>query len=175
QSDLFFRTIALAHIFQGLVVYREVGDGTSEFGRHIAYGGPVRYRKMIQSRSEDFYKFPDNALFPKRVRYGQYQIGGRRAKRKFSGQFKAYYLGHNKVDGLPQNGGLRLYAAYASSYHADPVYHGRVAVGSYQGIGKDLPISFNDPLGEIFQVYLMADAHPRGDHPKIVKGFLCPF
>src|SRR5690606_6521107 len=49
-----------------------------------------------------------------------------------------------------------------------------MAIGTHEGIGDQFTVPFNDSFGKIFQIYLMANTHPRWHDPKIIKRFLCP-
>src|SRR5690606_1512776 len=126
---------------------------------------------MATARTEYLYKFSYNSLFSQYIGNRQHQIGSRGTQRKFSRKFQSYDLGHYKIKWLPQNSRFGLDTANPPGYHADTVYHRRMAIGTHEGIGDQFTVPFNDSFGKIFQIYLMANTHPRWHDPKIIKRF----
>jgi hypothetical protein len=99
---------------------------------------------------------------------------------QFAGQAEADHFRDQHGDGLAEHGRLGLDAAHAPAQHAQAVDHGGVRIGAHQrvGIGHHVRLAgaflVQTPLGQIFQVDLVADARARRHHAEIVEGGLEP-
>ena len=83
-----------------------------------------------------------------------------------------------QVERLAEQAGLGLDAAHPPAENADAVDHRGVGVGPDQGVGEgDAPAALlaeGDHRGEVLEVHLVDDAHPRWHHPEAVEGLLRP-
>ncbi len=79
---------------------------------------------------------------------------------------------------LAEHGGFRFDAADAPAENAEGVDHGGVRIGADDGIGVSLHAASGrhgaDYTGEIFEIYLVADAGVRRNDFEIFEGGLAP-
>ena len=76
---------------------------------------------------------------------------------------------------LPQQHRLGLDPPDAPAQHPDAVDHRGVRVGPHQGVEEGDSVAHLHHPGEVLEIDLVADPHPRRDHPKAVERLLRPF
>ena len=182
QRDAVIGPAGLVEIGDGLRIDREEAAGRAIFRRHIADGGAVGEREVIEARAEELDELADHALLAQHLGDGEHEIGGGDALFHLAGELEADHLGNEHGDRLAEHGRFRLDAAHAPAEHAEAVDHGGVRVGAHQRIGighldllaVDLFLAGPDGLGEVFEVHLMADAGAGRDDAEVVERVLAP-
>ena len=75
---------------------------------------------------------------------------------------------------MAEHAGLGLDAAHTPPEHAESVDHGGVRVGADQRVEVGDALEFEDHFAQVFQIDLVADAHPRGHDAELLEGALGP-
>jgi hypothetical protein len=167
-----------AQILERQPVDREDAAGGAVLGRHVADGGAIGDRQMVETLAEELDELADHALAPQHLGDGEHEIGRRGALGQLADEAKAHDLGDDHGDRLAEHGRLGLDAADAPAQHREAVHHGGVAVGADQRVGiGDLPVALGrgpDHLGQVLEVDLMADARAGRDHAEVVERLAAP-
>jgi hypothetical protein len=109
---------------------------------------------------------------------GEHQVGGGGAGGQCVVEAHPDHHRGEQEEGLAQHAGLGLDAADTPAEDACAVHHGGVGVGADHGVGDSRPdpidLADGDRLGEVLEVDLVDDAHPRGHHAEAAERLLRP-
>ncbi|MCW0415190.1 hypothetical protein NB689_000944 [Xanthomonas sacchari] len=178
QRDLLLAAPGQAQIGQRFGVDREDAAGGAVLGRHVADGGAVGQRQVLQAVAEELDELADHAVLAQHLRHRQHQVGGGGAFGQLAGELEAHHLRDQHRRGLAEHRRFRLDAAHAPAEHADAVDHRGVAVGAEHGVrvGDRLAVALagHHHPRQVLQVDLVHDAGVRRHHLEVVEGLLAP-
>ncbi len=178
QRDALFIAACQAQVIDGHLVDREKAAGGAIFRGHVADGGAVGQRQVIQAGAEELDELSDHAVLAQHLRYGQHQVGGGDTLVELAGQAEADHFRDQHRHRLAEHCRLGLDTTNAPAKHTEAIDHGGVRVGADQGvrIGIGFAVLFTGPdhLAEVFQIHLVADAGARWHHGEVVECLLAP-
>ena len=178
QRDLLFAAARQAQVAQRLGIDREDAAGGAVLGRHVADGGAVGQRQVLQSFAEEFHELADHPVLAQHLGHRQHQVGGGRAFGQPPGQAEADHLRDQHRRGLAEHRRLGLDAAHAPAQHADAVDHRGVAVGAEHririGPGPAVALGGHHHARQMLQVDLVDDAGVGRHHLEVVERLLPP-
>ena len=167
------RAAGRLEVLDGVGVDGEEAAGCAVLRRHVADGGAILHREMVEPLAAVLDELLHHAVFSQHLRAGQHEVGGGHPLLEPALEAEADHLGDHHRHRLAQHGGLGLDAAHAPAEHAQRVDHGGMAVGADAGIGESLggPVRLLGPHGlrEILEVDLVADAGARRHDAEIVE------
>ena len=163
-----------AEVVEGALVNRKEAAGGAVLGRHVGDGGAVGQRKGLHANTKELDKLSDHAVLTKHLNNAQRHVGGGHAGLQTAGQANAYNVGSEHVDRLAKHDGLGLNAAHTPSKDTQAVDHGRVGIGTHQGIGQPNAVLLAGHAGEEFEVDLVNDAARGRNSLEVRKGLLAP-
>ncbi len=180
KGDAVFVAARGAHIAQGFGVNWEEATRCAVFWGHVADGGAVRQRQIVEALTVEFYELADNAVGAEHLNNLEHEVGGRRAFDHFAGQLKAHNLGDQHRDRLAQHRGLCFDPANTPAEDGGTIDHGgvRVCANKRVRIGDFFAILIGigpDDLCQILKVYLVTDAGAGGHYAEVLKRVLAPF
>ncbi len=126
QRDALFVAAGQAQVVEGDLVDGEEAAGRTIFRGHVADGGAIGQRQVIETGAEELDELADHALLAQHLRDGQHQVGGGHALVELSCQAHADDFGNEHGDRLTQHRRFRLDAADAPAQYAEAVDHGGV-------------------------------------------------
>ena len=134
--------------------------------------------KSSQARPKVFDKLSDYAMLAQHLGNGQNKIGGSRSFAQPPCQLHANDQRNQHRDRLSQHRRLGLNPAHAPPQHPQPIHHGRVTVGAYQGVGVGGAFAGGlvdeDYARQVFEIDLVDDAGVGGDDGEIAESGLAP-
>src|SRR2546425_8566840 len=93
-------------------------------------------------------------------------------------QLETDHVGNQHGERLAEHGRLGFNASHPPAEDAEPIYHRGVGIGSHQRIRVSRRAAIRravaDHASQIFEIYLMADAHIWRHNLKIPKSVLSP-
>ncbi len=178
QRDLLLAAPGQAQVGQRFGIDREDAAGGAVLRRHVADGGAIGQRQVLQSLAEEFDELADHAVLAQHLRHRQYQVGGGGAFGQPAGQLEADHLRDQHRRGLAEHRRFRFDAAHAPAEHADAVDHGGMAVGAEYRvrIGDCFAVALagHHHPRQVLQVDLVHDAGVRRHHLEVVECLLAP-
>src|SRR5690606_8801705 len=171
EAQLSFTAAGKTQVIKGLLIHGEDATGSAILGGHVANGGPVRQGEKFQTRAKQFHEFTNDTQLAQHLGDGEHQVGGGRALRELSGEFKAHDLGYQHGDRLAEHSRFSFNTTNPPTQNTQAVNHGGVGVSTYQGVrvgfeGTILLVG-EYTARQIFQIDLVHNARPRRHHLKI--------
>lgn len=178
ECDALLFTAGHGEVVDGFAVDREEAAGRTVFRTHVADGGAVGERHVVEARAEEFDELRDNALLAQHLHDHQHEVGRGDAFLELAGELESDDLGQKHRDRLAEHRGFRLDTANAPAENAETVDHGGVAVGADTGVrvGGDFAVFFTGPdrLAQIFQIDLVTDAGAGRNDAEVLECLLAP-
>ena len=161
-------------IIDGLGIDREESHGGSVFGAHIRYGGPVWQFQRSETRTKVFHECSDNPQFPQLLGEGEHQVRGGTHRIHRSGEADSDHPGDRHEIRLSEHYGFGFDASDTPTHDPKTVDHGRMAICSDQGIGKQDTLLGTHTLRKVLEVHLVADSRVWRHDTEIGKTLLGP-
>ena len=178
ERDVRVRAPGEAEVVQRLLVDGEEAAGRSVFRRHVRQRRPFRRRERRRALAEELHERAHEVPGSEYLRDRQHDVRRRDAGARPAGEATADHFRQAHRNGLAQHGRRRLDAADAPAEDAEGIDHGRVTVHAEQCVRIDQRrlAAVVPPCHprQVFQVHLVADAHPRRDDAEVLEGPLSP-
>ncbi len=180
QANLFFAASAEPQVAQRLFIDREDAAGRAVLGRHVADGGAIGERQVVQAGAKELDELADDALLAQHLGDGQHEVGCGRAFAQLVLQAEADDLRDQHRNRLSQHGSFGFDSADAPAEHAEAVDHRGVRVGADQrvGIGQRLAglavRADEDHARQVLQIDLVNDAGVGRNDGEVLERRLSP-
>ncbi len=174
RADFLVGAACSLEIFDGGVVDRKKAHRRAVLGCHVADGGAIGNGETGRAFAEKLDEFAHHFLLTQHFRDRQHQVGGGDAFAQLALKIDPDHIGRQKIDWLSQHSGLGFDAADAPGNHADAIDHGGVRIGADQRVGIIDTAFFMHATREVFEVYLVHDAHARRHDLERVEGLHAP-
>jgi len=182
RAAVFFAAARRPQVVDALGVNGEEAHRRPVFRGHVGDGCPVHHRQRRGARPEELDKLPHHPRLPQPLGHRQRQVRRGDALAQFAEQVHADDIRREQIDRLAQHAGFRLDAAHAPAHDAQPVNHRGVGIRADQRVGVEQGRRGRaagegrrrDPLGEVFQVYLVDDADAGRHHFEFLKRLHAP-
>ena len=159
-------------------IYRKEAHCRAVFRGHVGEGGAIGKREAREAGAVKFDELADDAFLAKGGGDGEDEIGGSGAFGQAAVKLEADDWGNHHREWLAEHRGFGFDAADAPAEDAEAIDHCGVRVGADERIrigepGAIFLLGEND-FGEVFEIYLVADAGVGRDDLEIVECFLAP-
>ena len=178
EIDLLAIAASDLEVTKSLLINWEQRGRRAVLRAHVAQGRPVRDRKTGESVTAELDELVDHAVLAEHLCERQHEVGRGRSRGQRAEEAHADDNRWWKVGGLPEDRGLRLDSTRAPPQDAQAVDHRGVRIGAHQRVGdRHFPtadVANLDDVREVFEVDLVADAHPGRDQREVVERLLRP-
>ena len=154
-SDSSLLTAGQSKIVQRALVYGEKAASCTVFRSHVSDGCAVSERECFHARSEKFNEFANNTVLSEHLNDSQRHVRSRDAGLELACQPYTNDVRSEHVDRLAQHYCLCFNATNTPTQDAQSIDHGRVRVGSHEGICQPDAVFLTSNTGQEFEIDLV--------------------